>query len=270
MTMTTLKNAALAVLLCTLMLAPAAFATDGVVLINQATALNGLPGCGSTGFPIVICQPGSYRLAGNLTVSGPEVGISITAGHVTLDLNGFAIIGPKLLLASGVFSNQSWTTVENGQVSGFAFGIFLGANANVVRNIAADSNDTGIAAFSGLIVDSSADGNRTVGIATTLNYGDLAVVNCREASSHTGIAIGGGEVIGSEVHNNQTGILVQSGHLSLSNNSIVDNAVAAVEFDLCCAGTVGYGGNVFQNDGAYVSGGNAVSMHNNVCGLTNC
>lgn len=254
-----------------LALVPAARATDGVVLLSQATAAAGLPGCGSSGFPIVICQPGSYRLSGNLTVTDSSNAISVTAGHVTLDLNGFAITGPGYRTGGdGVVSNKSWTTVENGQVTGFAFGIYLAINANVVRHIAADSNGTGIAMFSGLVSDSSADGNANVGIATTLNYGDLAVVNCREASSAIGIQLGGGEVIGSEVHNNGVGILVQNGHVSLSNNAIVDNSAAAVQLDLCCSGGLGYGGNVFQNDPALVLGANAVSMHNNVCGLTVC
>ena len=46
-----------------LMFAPPALAADGVVLINPNTSLNGLPGCPHTGFPITICQPGSYRLS---------------------------------------------------------------------------------------------------------------------------------------------------------------------------------------------------------------
>src|SRR5947208_2538868 len=41
----------------------AATTADGVVLINEATAATGLPGCPTTGFPIVICHQGSYRLS---------------------------------------------------------------------------------------------------------------------------------------------------------------------------------------------------------------
>ena len=51
MTRQLLAFAALAAVLC-LVHTPAARADDGTVLINQATALHGLPGCGSTGFPI--------------------------------------------------------------------------------------------------------------------------------------------------------------------------------------------------------------------------
>ena len=41
--------------------APSALAVDGVILINQNTSVNGIPGCPHAGFPIVICQSGSSR-----------------------------------------------------------------------------------------------------------------------------------------------------------------------------------------------------------------
>jgi hypothetical protein len=76
--------------------APAALAVDGTVLINQSTITNGLTGCPTGGhFPIVICQPGSYRLSGNLTVPDANTtAIQITANDVAIDLNGFSISGP--------------------------------------------------------------------------------------------------------------------------------------------------------------------------------
>ncbi len=64
------------------------FAVDGVIEINQA-AVNA-----AGGFPFVINTPGSYRLTGNLTVPAETTAIQIAASQVTLDLNGFAILGP--------------------------------------------------------------------------------------------------------------------------------------------------------------------------------
>src|ERR1700760_2943950 len=72
------------------------YAVDGVVLIDQSHALAGniTPG-DSPGFPVTISQPGSYRLTGNLTVPDANTtAIQITADGVTIDLNGFSIIGP--------------------------------------------------------------------------------------------------------------------------------------------------------------------------------
>src|SRR3954466_9962513 len=72
-----------------------AFAVDGVVLLNQSTALAGLGGCDTPGFPIIICNPGSYRLSGNLTVPDANTtAIALFADNVTIDLNGFSISGP--------------------------------------------------------------------------------------------------------------------------------------------------------------------------------
>ena len=81
------------------------------------------------GFPYVISEPGSYILSGNLTVPDENTtAILVQADHVTLDLNGFAIIGPVRC------------TEENGSVSCSPRGTGIGVNfapsvlATVVRN----------------------------------------------------------------------------------------------------------------------------------------
>src|SRR5881409_3648374 len=83
------------VMLCLLLFSSSLYAVDGVVLIGQYSALAGNVTPGDTaGFPVTISLPGSYRLSGNLTVPDFSSAILITAEHVTLDLNGFSIIGP--------------------------------------------------------------------------------------------------------------------------------------------------------------------------------
>jgi hypothetical protein len=72
-------------------------AGDGAILLNQAIAVAGLSSDDPPGFPIEIEQPGLYRLVGNLDQSGQTAdlaAIEIHADDVTLDLNGFAILGP--------------------------------------------------------------------------------------------------------------------------------------------------------------------------------
>lgn len=69
---------------------------NGVLEINQACAENS--GCfpGDTaGFPVSIGSPGSYKLTGNLDLSGhPTVpAVSISTSFVTFDLGGFQIVG---------------------------------------------------------------------------------------------------------------------------------------------------------------------------------
>jgi hypothetical protein len=68
---------------------------DGVITIDQAKAEAGgvTPG-DAPGFPVTLSQGGSYRLSGNLVVGNAgTTAIDVTADNVTLDLNGFAILG---------------------------------------------------------------------------------------------------------------------------------------------------------------------------------
>ena len=78
-----------------LLMAPAAYAVDGVLEINQVCATtNGCFPSDPGGFPVAIANPGSYRLTGNLQVPDASTSaITITAEDVTLDLNGFALLG---------------------------------------------------------------------------------------------------------------------------------------------------------------------------------
>ncbi|MCK7510597.1 MAG: hypothetical protein MZV70_45425 [Desulfobacterales bacterium] len=70
-------------------------AADGVIEINQARALAGGITLGDTpGFPVAITQPGGYRLTGNLEIGAGVTAIEIAARDVTIDLHGFAILGP--------------------------------------------------------------------------------------------------------------------------------------------------------------------------------
>lgn len=102
------------------------YAVDGVVLIDQNRALAGGVTSGDTpGFPITINQPGSYRLAGNLTVPLNVNGIQISANDITLDLNGFKIecsssaVENYCIGETGFFQNIS---IRNGVVRGTAPG----------------------------------------------------------------------------------------------------------------------------------------------------
>src|SRR5271154_6656573 len=85
------------------------YAVDGVVLINQSSALQGgvTPG-DAPGFPVTISQPGSYRLSSNLVVPDSNTNaIEITAEFVTLDLNGFSIVGGSAFSSSRKVSSMA-------------------------------------------------------------------------------------------------------------------------------------------------------------------
>lgn len=177
--------------------APVALAVDGTVLINQSTITNGLTGCPTGGhFPIIICQSGSYRLSGNLTVpDGNTTGIQISADDVTLDLNGFSILGPVVcsvsgfpeqttcsqngsITTAGIFSVNSNITVSNGTIRGFGgFGVLLGALGSgvLVERVKAVSNASGgmdVEANSAIVTLCQSNfngGNGFLGIGTISN-----------------------------------------------------------------------------------------------------
>jgi hypothetical protein len=125
-------------------------AEAGVKNINQRRARQGrvTPG-DARGFPVTLSQPGSYRLTSNLTLPPDEgtVGIEVTAQGVEIDLNGFAIIGPRVcpdpnefLGCTPAVEDPTYTlisggdnvTVRNGTARGsLGTGIWLGAHARI-------------------------------------------------------------------------------------------------------------------------------------------
>ncbi|HME07134.1 MAG TPA: hypothetical protein VKG25_08785 [Bryobacteraceae bacterium] len=157
------------------------YAVDGVVLIDQNRALAGGVTPGDTpGFPVTLSLPGSYRLAGDLTVPDANTnGIVINADHVTIDLNGFSIIGPTNCTGAPVTScsptgtgfgvsssSAGFITVKNGGVRGMgSIGLFLNESGNLVDQVIAENNGTiGIYVNSGSVLNSVATFNLTAGI----------------------------------------------------------------------------------------------------------
>jgi len=274
--------------------APAALAVDGTVLINQSTITNGLTGCPTGGhFPVIICQPGSYRLSGNLTVPDANTDvIHITADNVTLDLNGFAIQGPATC-TPGTFPVVC-------SVTGFGFGIVSSNNNISVSNGAVNGmGGSGIGLFGvgvridGLRVANNAD---VFGAGISANFADIS--NCTvTTNAGDGIFLGAGTVSlnfigfnggngiespidvegatalkpGLVASNNTVFRNGQDGVNTVSlavNNTIVDN----VGFGFSCtsAGIVcGFEGNVISNNsGGTVKGG--TSLGHNSCNGTVC
>ena len=173
-------------------------AVDGVVLIDQAKALAGgvTPGDGP-GFPVYINQPGSYRLSGNLTVPDADTtAISIFGSNVTLDLNGFSILGPTVCTYNptltctptgfgvGVRAYSSEyhnIVVKNGIVQGMGgHGIELSSYNNIVEKMVVFGNGGhGIVCQGGIVINSTVNRNLGYGIVggTSLFLGNRATGN---------------------------------------------------------------------------------------------
>jgi hypothetical protein len=115
------KTLAVAAALAT-SLASQARGAEGIVEINQATAIAGnvTPG-DAPDFPVTLSQRGSYRLTGNLAVTASTAdAIAITADGVTLDLGGFALAGPGTGSGHGVsMSGRRRVEIRGGTIRGF-------------------------------------------------------------------------------------------------------------------------------------------------------
>lgn len=171
--------------------AGASMASDGVLEINQTCAIN--TGCfagDSPGLPVQITEGGSYRLTGNLTLSGagsPASMVSITANNVTFDLNGFSIRcagaggGSCSGSTAGIAGTASHVTVRNGTVVDMpGEGIDLQGNALRAIEIQALGNDG-----NGIEL-----GTFTSGLGSGFYAGILVESSVASANGGDGIAVG--------------------------------------------------------------------------------
>jgi len=168
---------------------------------NRALAGSVTPG-DAPGYPVTLSVPGAYKLTGNLVVPASTDGILIAAPNVTLDLNGFSIVGPVVctgagnaLTCAGIkqgsgithYSGMSGTTIRNGTVRGFGItgvgadtgatinhvtaisngghGIAVYGNSTVSNSMASDNGDTGFLLLSGgVITNSRSHNNKSFGV----------------------------------------------------------------------------------------------------------
>jgi len=217
------------------------FAADGPVLIDQDRAIAGSITQGDDpGFPITISQPGSYRLTGNLTV--PDINttaIEITTSSVTIDLNGFSIIGPVVCSREtntcpvpgsgvGIRGGDPISTrgirVTNGTVRGMGnIGIQLVGDGGSVERVTAEGNAALGIAVQGAIVSSTASRNGGIGLIGLIIRDSSALQNATD-----GIVIDAGGVASGNVSsfNGGTGIFAQ--YATVTGNTLFLNRGAAI------------------------------------------
>lgn len=247
-----MRSLAVVSLLSGVLLAHAVRAGDGAIEINQASVL------AAGAFPYVITQPGKYVLTGNLTLpTADTTGIQIQARGVTLDLNGFGIIGPVTCLGDGTTRNQNTSCSAAGSGNGISVG--SGATA-VIRNgfvrgmgasgVSIDSSLTSI--VESVVVEENASHGinlyqgRVVESAVRFNGGNgIHFCNC-----------GGGGT--SQIENNvlerNRGIGIQAGRGTVQNNYVFNNGSHGVFVNPSGANTGNVVGNTIQGNS-----GNAIN-----------
>lgn len=237
-------------------------------------------------FPIEIASRGSYRFVGNLRVSSANVtAINFTAkGPVTIDLNGFAILGPAVCggspttctpIGTGVGimgASQSVVSVFNGTISGLGGagillgslarvrdvdaigngggGIAVGANSVVTQSSASDNGSDGIAVGASSVVSGcSASGNGGAGINGALGV----IVSASTAGANKNAGIVAETVTGSSADNNgANGITAATVEASTAESNTLTGIMAVTTTDSTAQFNLayGFGGGLLINSSA--------------------
>lgn len=194
-----------------------AWAVDGVIEINQARAMKGgvTPG-DEPGFPVTIGLAGSYRLTGNLTVPDANTtAIHITVEDVTVDLNGFAIVGPgaagtgrgidTLVISPPFFSSlKGGITVVNGTIRGMGGdGVIVGPWSRVEKLHARNNGGNGVS-----------DGGNSVVSGNTVGSNGAAGIRSNEGSLVSG---------NTATSNLGDGITSVNGRITVTGNTVLHN-----------------------------------------------
>jgi parallel beta-helix repeat protein len=266
-----------------LLLAGPVHAVDGVLEINQAKVM------GSGGFPFTITEPGSYRLTSDLTVGDDATnGINISAGDVTLDLNGFTIRGPSNGNSSGIRSGQGNIRIRNGTIIAFgSHGVWIDFGA-IVEDVRVIGNGLGGVTLSGAgsqVVNCLVVSNGSTGI--TLGNAAKVTGTTSSFNSGHGIQVSAGSVVSGNTATNNSQDGISADQSTLSGNTVSANGGDGVYCSTCTVtgNTVsanakyglrffdvhsGYANNVINGntDGAVSSG---TQIGTNLCnGTTTC
>ena len=194
-----------------------------------------------TNVPYVITQPGSYYLTTNF--SGPSAFITISNSNVTVDFNGFSLIGgtgngvfvfgtqSNLWLRNGAILNWSGAGVDASNARNSQFDhLLLRGNANAglrlgsgcrASSCSAHANGVGIVAGSFCaLTDCTAESNTSTGISTGVS---CTILNCNanESTSGAGIGAGSDNLIKNCVANSNNGAGIVAG-----TGCVIENCVA--------------------------------------------
>ncbi len=214
----------------------------------------------------VISQSGSYYLTGNINGETDKHGIEIDANNITIDLNGYSLIGPGKTVGSsgdGIYASNSYSNivVRNGHSFDWRQkGIYLLSENARVQNVNAFNNgNIGIEVGNASIVKNCiSQSNGDDGI----NTGARSIIsNCvAKSNSSAGIAAGNGStIIGCVASANYEGI-------DCSRNCSVIDCSVSYNADV---GIQGSSSSTIKNCSVVDNGGYGIEAHNGSV-VSNC
>ena len=227
--------------------------------------------------PFTIAASGSYYLTTNLTgVSGLNgISIGFNVNDVTVDLNGFTLIGVPGSL-HGITSSGSRITVMNGIVRNWGSdGVNCAPDQNnVFKNLLAISNGiTGLdIGTRGLVENCQAEANATHGIAVAggsivrnclANHNGNIGINCY----NTGSVGSSATVTGCAAAQNSIGISIGANSF-VSENNLLNNSFAGVNANFN-GSRIEYNNFAFNYNGINTPAATNVIVRNSFTGNTN-
>ena len=134
--------------------------------VEARTIVNAANTPGDATHQFIITTAGSYYLTGNITGVSGKHGITINSDNVTLDLNGFALLGVSNSLSAILVTDAHRNLrIRNGAIKGWSFGINSpGAMNSQFEHLRVSQNVTGILC---------GDGNVLSEVSTEANTGSL-------------------------------------------------------------------------------------------------
>jgi hypothetical protein len=161
--------------------------------IEPRTPVNTNTAPGNSFAQFVISKPGSYYLTGNIMSAGVtgQQGIEITTNNVTLDLNGFSLLGVTSVNASGIFitNNCNNMIVRNGIISGWGGGGGVSAqqSANdIFEHLTLAANQTGLGiGDNSTVKDCVVVSNALYGIIASSNNGGSRIIDNEISGNNT-------------------------------------------------------------------------------------
>jgi parallel beta-helix repeat protein len=222
-------------------------------------------------FPIVINTPGSYKLAQNIQLPGScaKNGIEVSAHNVTLDMNGFALVGTPGI--TGIFVGSfGGTAIRNGIVRSWIEGIDTSNSTNnQVSDVQLyDNQGSGLrtgqtANISGVTVVTPTSGRGIVLVGGRSVVRDCAVAGV--SGSGDGIVIAGvsNTVTGCTIEGAGRGIYVTASGNIVTGNAITNTTAEGIQVEGGSGNTISRN-NVFGADAESIEVAGLFSFDNRI------
>lgn len=236
-----------------------------------------------TSIPYTIATSGTYCLTRDMkTNMASSTAITVTAGGVVLDMNGYALdnsaAGSATDAVGIAMAGAQRVTVRNGTLRGFAYGINGGAAGGIVENMLivgstkwgmyVETNGPVIRNNRILNTGGSPTFGMSIGIwvagpnARILNNEVTDVKHVQAVGVAWGIAVGGNNAVvaGNRVNKVGTGCAGCQSHgiyaAGVTNTTIKDNTISDTQYGIYMAnGTARYMGNTIQGVTTPYTGG---------------